>query len=66
MLSAFGTAVDLPRKEPVLFEVYARQVETFILLERHLDARRVLSVLEGIEPVLMSPFRGKTPTQGRA
>ena len=58
MLSAFDTAVDHAKKgsPEVLFEVYARQVETFILLERHLDARRVLSVLEGIEPVLMSPF----------
>jgi len=58
MLSAFERAATQAKKgsSEALFEVYARQVETFILLERHLDARRVLSLLETVEPTLMSPF----------
>ena len=67
MLGAFESAVQQAKQSmEILFEVYARQIETFMLLERHQDVRRVLSLLTICETSMMSPFYEASPrTQGR-
>ena len=58
LLDALETASKHARRgsEEVQFEVASRQIETFTLLERHLEARRVVASVSVLEPALLSPF----------